>query len=59
MELNIARLVVLLLVASAVSMLGSKLHLPYTVGQVVTEVGLAPSPFSQNVALTKKLIFTW
>ncbi len=58
MHLNIERLVVLLLIASAVSMLGRKLRLPYTVGLVLAGVGLAVSPWSLDVTLTKELIFT-
>ena len=58
MELNIERLVLLLLVAAAVSMLGRKLRLPYTVGLVLTGVALAFSPLSLDIRLTKALIFT-
>lgn len=58
MELNIERLVLLLLVAAAVSMLGRKLRLPYTVGLVLTGSALALSPLSLDVGLTKALIFT-
>ncbi|HZO87384.1 MAG TPA: sodium:proton antiporter [Chthonomonadaceae bacterium] len=57
-ELNIERLILLLLIASAVSMLGRKLRLPYTVGLVLTGVGLALSPFPLDATLTKELIFT-
>ncbi|MCW3096536.1 MAG: nhaP [Chthonomonadaceae bacterium] len=58
MELNIERLVVLLLVAATVSMLGRKLRLPYTVGLVLTGSALALSPLSLDIALTRSLIFT-
>ena len=58
MELNIERLVLLLLVAAAVSMLGRKLRLPYTVGPVLTGVALVFSPLSLDIRLTKALIFT-
>ena len=58
MELNIERIALLLLVVAAVSMLGRKLRLPYTVGLVLTGVALALSPLSLNIRLTKALIFT-
>ena len=58
MDLNIERLVLLLLVAAAVSMLGRKLRLPYTVGLVLTGLALALSPLSLDIRLTKTLIFT-
>ncbi len=58
MELNVERLVLLLLVAAAVSMLGRKLRLPYTVGLVLTGCALVFSPLSLDIGLTKALIFT-
>lgn len=58
MELNIERVVLLLLVACTVSMLGRKLRLPYTVGLVITGAGLAISPLSLDLALTREMIFT-
>lgn len=58
MELNIERLVLLLLIAAAVSMLGRKLRLPYTVGLVITGSVLALSPLPLDIGLTKTLIFT-
>ena len=58
MELNIERLVLLLLVAAAVSMLGRKLRLPYTVGLVLSGIALALSPLSLDIGLTRALIFT-
>ncbi len=58
MHLNIERVVVLLLIASAVSMAARKLRLPYTVGLVLTGMALAFSPWSLEATLTKSLIFT-
>jgi len=58
MELNIERMVLLLLVAAAVSMLGRKLRLPYTVGLVLSGSALALSPLSLDIGLTKALIFS-
>ncbi len=57
MERTIERMVLLILVAATVSMLGRKLRLPYTVGLVLAGVGLALSPWSLDVSLTKELIF--
>jgi monovalent cation:H+ antiporter, CPA1 family len=58
MELNFETGALLLLVAGVVAMLTRRLHLPYSVGLVLAGIILAISPFAQNVALTKELIFT-
>ncbi len=58
MEITIERIVVLLLAAAAVSMLGRRLRLPYTVGLVLTGLALALLPLHLDIHLTKSLIFT-
>ena len=48
----------LLMVASLVALLARKVHLPYTVGLVLTGVVLAASPVAAPAPLTKQLIFS-
>jgi CPA1 family monovalent cation:H+ antiporter len=55
--LNINSLTALLLVAVVVSLIGRKMHLPYTVGLVLSGTALALSPLSLNFGLSKSLIF--
>ncbi len=58
MELSIERIELLLLIAAVVSMAARALHLPYTVGLVLTGVGLAFFEINPNIELTKELVFT-
>lgn len=58
MELSIERIEVLLLIAAVVSMVARELRLPYTVGLVLTGVGLAFFAINPDIRLTKELIFT-
>jgi monovalent cation:H+ antiporter, CPA1 family len=56
--LNIERIEVLLLIAAVVSMIARRLNLPYTVGLVLAGVGIALTPLTLGIGLTKDLIFT-
>ena len=58
MELSIERIELLLLIAAVVSMAARALRLPYTVGLVLTGVGLAFFEVNPDIGLTKELIFT-
>ena len=58
MDLTVESASLLLLVAAAVAMLTRRLHLPYSVGLVIAGTALAFLPFSQQVQLTKELLFT-
>jgi CPA1 family monovalent cation:H+ antiporter len=58
MGLNIQTIELLLLIAALVAMLARRLRMPYSVGLVIAGIGLALLPFSPNVELTKKLLFT-
>lgn len=58
MGLSVEKVELLLLVAAVVAMLARRLHVPYSVGLVVAGIGLAVLPFSPDIELTKKLIFT-
>jgi len=57
MALSIEKVEVLLLIASVVSMLGRKLHLPYTVGLTFAGLFFSFVSFQHDIALTKDLIF--
>lgn len=57
MDLNIEHIALLLLVASLVSMIARRLRFPYTVGLVLTGIGMAFLPWSLPIHLTKDLIF--
>jgi CPA1 family monovalent cation:H+ antiporter len=58
MDLTIAQTVIaLLLIAALVAIVARRLHLPYTVGLVITGMILAFLPFSQQLSLTKDLLF--
>lgn len=58
MGLNIERIEVLLLIAAVVSMIARRLRLPYTVGLLLAGIGVALTPLTTGVVLTKHLIFT-
>jgi CPA1 family monovalent cation:H+ antiporter len=48
----------LLLIAAIAAMLTRRLGLPYTVGLVLAGIGLAMLPVTQNIRLSKELIFS-
>lgn len=58
MELTLASVALLLLVAAVVAMLARRLHLPYTVGLVLAGLALALFPRFSEITLTRDLIFT-
>ncbi len=57
MELLVGRTVELLGVAMAVAILARRLHLPYTVGLVLTGLALALSRFELGLELTHEVVF--
>jgi CPA1 family monovalent cation:H+ antiporter len=57
MDLIIAHAVGLLVVAISVAIVARRVHLPYTVGLVVTGVGLAVARIDTGVTLTHEFIF--
>lgn len=57
MALSIERIEVLLLIAAVVSMIARRFNLPYTVGLVFAGFGIALTPLTPGIALTKDLIF--
>jgi CPA1 family monovalent cation:H+ antiporter len=46
------------LIAAVVAMLARRLHVPYSVGLVFAGIALALLPFSPDIELTKRLVFT-
>lgn len=48
----------LLLIAALVAILARRLRLPYSVGLVIAGIGLTLLPFSPDIQLTKRLLFT-
>lgn len=56
--LSIERIEILLLIAAVVAMLARRLHVPYSVGLVFAGIALALLPFSPDIELTKRLVFT-
>lgn len=57
MGFNINNIEALLLIAAIVAVLVKKINLPYTVGLVITGGIIAMSKYSQNVVMTRELIF--
>ena len=55
---SIAPWAVLLLVASIVGVVARRLHVPYSVGLVVTGIGLALLPWHPSVSLSRELVYT-
>lgn len=58
MELSIAKIGLLLVIAAFVAMLARRFHFPYTVGLLIAGIGMAFFPFIPTIELTKELIFT-
>src|SRR5579871_3689812 len=58
MELHVAILELLLLVAAVVAMLARRLRIPYSVGLVVAGIVLSFFPGLPKVALSRDLVFT-
>ncbi len=58
MGLSVERIESLLLIAAIVTIVARRLQVPYTVGLVLAGIGIAVSPLSLTVPLTKDLIFT-
>jgi CPA1 family monovalent cation:H+ antiporter len=58
MELHVATITLLLLIAAIVAMLTRRLRLPYSVGLVAAGIALAFLPHAPHVALTRDLLFT-
>lgn len=58
MNLGIDQVEVLLLIAAVVAMAARRLKIPYTVGLVFAGIALAFFPITQDIPLTKELIFT-
>ncbi|RYY78890.1 MAG: sodium:proton antiporter [Moraxellaceae bacterium] len=58
MELSIAKIGLLLVIAAFVAMLARRFHFPYTVGLLIAGIGMAFVPFIPTLELTKELIFT-
>ncbi len=58
MGFNIQTIELFLLIAALVAMLARRLRLPYSVGLVIAGIGLAFLPFSPDIELTKRLLFT-
>jgi CPA1 family monovalent cation:H+ antiporter len=57
-DLDVASIEMLLLVAALVAIAARRLHLPYTVGLVLAGVVMAFMPISHRVPFTKELIFS-
>lgn len=58
MELSIAKIGLLLVIAAFVAMLARRFHFPYTVGLLIAGIGMAFVPSIPTLELTKELIFT-
>jgi CPA1 family monovalent cation:H+ antiporter len=58
MNLSVESVALLILIAALVAMVARRLRLPYTVGLVITGVGLAFFPHHPRIELSKELIFT-
>lgn len=58
MELHLARIELLLLIAAVVAMLARRLKFPYTVGLLFAGASVAFLPFAPSTALSKELIFS-
>ena len=55
---SIAPWTILLLVASVVGVLARRLHVPYSVGLVITGIGLALLPWHPSISLSRELVYT-
>jgi CPA1 family monovalent cation:H+ antiporter len=58
MELGVASIALLLLIAAVVAILSRRLHLPYSAGLVAAGIGIALLPFAPSISLTRELLFT-
>jgi CPA1 family monovalent cation:H+ antiporter len=58
MSLRVEWLEELLLLATVVALIARRLHVPYTVGLTLAGIGLALTPFSVHLQLTRELIFS-
>ncbi|MBI2757610.1 MAG: sodium:proton antiporter [Chloroflexi bacterium] len=57
-ELTVAAIAILLLIAALVGMIARRLRIPYTVGLVLTGTALALLSLTPTIDLTRELIFT-
>src|SRR5258705_11184616 len=57
MDVILLRLAGLLVVAMFVAIIARRIHLPYTVGLVITGIGIALAHIDTGVVLTHELIF--
>ncbi|MBI1793124.1 MAG: sodium:proton antiporter [Chloroflexi bacterium] len=57
-ELTVAAIAILLLIAALVGMIARRLRIPYTVGLVLTGIMLALFSFIPQISLTRDLLFT-
>ena len=58
MNISIERTEIMLLIAALVAMVARRIKIPYTVILVITGIVLSFLPFTQEIELSKELIFT-
>lgn len=58
MELTLESVYLLLFIATLVAIVTQRVHIPYTVGLVITGIAVSFFPFTPKIELSKELIFT-
>lgn len=58
MQFSVERIALLLLIVAVIAMVARRVHMPYSVGLVLSGIAFALLPFSPDIRLTKDLIFT-